>query len=370
MIHSLIGQVSDSFNTVLQVVYLLSFLLFMMYGQKIQVWMMLRDIATSIGKLKIVKEEARHLAIDSVTGFREKESDPTPRIDHLLEYRTHMPVSLDPSGIVPKIEHLVDVRDQRFRNEVKLLAPEANMIQASNLEGVLEVALGLNTIYRFVNHWYLLGKKTMSLYVLMQVQMQLPLIMQMAEAWAAAGKAFAEGQPIGDGAGALAAARMMHGLEVKEIAKNMVAAQTAIEGRTVYILKAAGPGAETGKVGDAIKRIIEENEGRIEMVIMIDAAQKLEGEESGSTAEGTGAFIGGLGVAGFKIEEVALKYKTPVNGIAIKQSFQESVAPMTKEINDGVNVAIARTKRIIHEETSEGNVVIVVGVGNTVGIGQ
>ena len=287
-----------------------------------------------------------------------------------MEYFTIMPTSLDPAGIVPKIEHLVDVRDQRFKNEVKIIAPEADKVQTSNLEGVLEVALGLNTIYKIVNHFYLLGKKTMSLYIIMQVQMQLPLIMQMAKAFSLAGKAFAEGQPIGDGAGALVAAKMMHGNEVKEIAKKIVVSQIGLEERRVFVMKAEGPGADIGKYGEAIKRLIEENEGRVAMVIMADAAAKLEGEESGSTSEGTGAVIGGIGVDAFKIEEVALKYKIPVNGVAIKQSIEESVAPMTKAVSDGVDVAIARVRRIIHEETKEGDIVVVAGVGNTVGIGQ
>jgi hypothetical protein len=287
-----------------------------------------------------------------------------------MEYFAIMPRNLDPTGLVPKIEHLIDVRDQRFKNAIKILAPEADSVQISNIEGVLEVALGLNSIYKIVNHFYLLGKKTMSMYVIMQVQMQLPLIMQTAEAYSLAGKAFAEGQPIGDGAGALVAAKMMHGNETKEIAKNIIVSQIGIEERKVFVMKAIGPGANIGKYGDAITRLIEENAGNVAMVIMVDAAAKLEGEESGSTSEGTGAVIGGIGVNAFKIEEVALKYKIPVNGVAIKQSIEETVAPMTKAIFEGVNVAIARVKRIIHEETKDGDIVIVAGVGNTVGIGQ
>ncbi|RLI45675.1 DUF1512 domain-containing protein, partial [Candidatus Bathyarchaeota archaeon] len=134
--------------------------------------------------------------------------------------------------------------------------------------------------------------------------------------------------------------------------------------------KANGPGANIGKYGVAIRQIIEDNDGKVAMVIMVDAAGKLEGEISGSTAEGTGSVIGGLGVDAFIIEETSSKYQIPVNGVAIKQSMEESVAPMTKAIFDGVSVALARVKRIIHEETKEGDLVILVGVGNTVGIGQ
>ena len=370
LIASLLGQEGDILNSIFQVVYLLSFLLFMFYGQKIQTLTMLREVGSAVRKLKILKDDSRRLAIDTISEFGKESGDPSPRIDHLLEYFTVMPKNLDPLGFVPKLEHLIDVRDLRFKNEIKIIAPEADKVQSSNIEGVLEVALGLNGIYKIVNHFYLLGRKTMNLYVIMQVQMQLPQIIKTAEAYSLAGKAFAEGQPIGDGAGALVAAKMMHGSENKEVAKNILASQIEHEGRTVFVIKADGPGANIGKYGVAIKQFIEENDGKVAMVIMVDAAGKLEGEISGSTAEGTGSVIGGLGVDAFIIEEVTSKYKIPVNGVAIKQSMEESVSPMTKAISDGVNVAIARVKRIIHEETKEGDIVILVGVGNTVGVGQ
>lgn len=370
MISSLVSQASDVLNSIFQVIYIGSFFLFMLYGQKLQTLIMLREIGSAVRKLKKMKDDVRRLAIDTVSELGKKGGDLSPRIDHLMEYFALMPRSLDPAGIVPKIEHLVDVRDQRYKNEIKIIAPEADKVQSSHIEGVLNVALGLNSIYKIINHFYLLGRKTMSMYVIMQIQMQLPLIMQTAEAFSIAGKAFALGQPIGDGAGALVAAKMMHGNEIREIAKDTIVSQIDVEGRKVFVIKAEGPGAFVGKPSEAIKKLLEENESGVAMVIMADAAGKLEGEESGSTAEGTGALIGGLGVEAFKIEEIALKYKLPVNAVAIKLSIEEAYTHMTKAISDGVNVAIARVKRIIHEETKEDDIVIVAGIGNTVGIGQ
>jgi len=65
-----------------------------------------------------------------------------------------------------------------------------------------------------------------------------------------------------------------------------------------------------------------------------------------------------------------VKYKIPVHAVIIKESIQESVAPMTKEISEGTDIAIAKVKRIIYEGTREGDTIIVAGIGNTVGIGQ
>jgi hypothetical protein len=93
------------------------------------------------------------------------------------------------------------------------MAPATDEVQTNNLENTLEAAMALNYIFKVVRHYYIQGKKTLSLYTIMQLQMILPLVMKEAEAYSNALKAFAFGQPIGDGAGALVAAKLMHGSE-------------------------------------------------------------------------------------------------------------------------------------------------------------
>jgi len=105
-------------------------------------------------------------------------------------------------------------------------------------------------------------------------------------------------------------------------------------------------------------------------VIVIDAAQKLEGENPGEVAEGVGVAIGGPGVDQFKVEETLVKYKIPVDAIIIKEDVGDAVSPMRKEIFDAVDVAIERIKRLILEKTKVGDSVIIAGIGNTIGIGQ
>jgi len=342
----------------------------MFYGQKLQLYSTLREIETSLYKLKYIRDEGRRIAIETIKEIGKPTVDPTSRVDRFLEYFTIPPQSMDPAGIVWKLEHILDVRDDRLKDEVRLLAPAADEVQTNNLENTLEAAMALNYIYKVVRHYYLLGKKTLSLYVIMQVQMILPLVMREAEAYASALKAFAYGQPIGDGIGALVAAKLMHGHEVRKIAKDCVVATVPIEGRTAYVIKAEGPGGNVGKPGDAIKTIIEENEGKITNIIMIDAALKLEGEEVGEVAEGVGAAIGGPGVDQFKIEESILKYRIPINAVIIKVDIGDAVSPMRKEIFEAADKAIERIKQMILERTKEGDKIIVVGVGNTIGIGQ
>jgi len=358
------------YSWILTILFYAFFIVFMFYGQRIQTYVMLREVEGSLYKLKYIKDEGRKIAIETIKEIGKPQTDPSARVDRFLEYFTITPQSLDPAGVVWKLEHILDVRDTRLKDEVKLMAPAADETQTNNLENTLEVAMALNYIYKIIRHFYLFGKKTLSLYIIMQIQMILPLVMREAEAYASALKAFAYGQPIGDGAGALVAAKLMHGNETRKIPKDCVVATVPIEGRTAYVIKAEGPGGNVGKVGDPIKTIIEENEGKIAAIIMIDAAMKLEGEEVGEVAEGIGAIIGGPGVDQFKIEESILKYRIPINAVAIKEDIGDNVSPMRKEIFDAVDSAIERIKQVILEKTKEGDKVIIAGVGNSIGIGQ
>ena len=355
---------------ILNLLFYVVFIVFLFYGQRIQLYVMLREVEGSLYRLRFIKDEGRKTAIETMKEIGKPQTDPTARIDRFLEYFTISPQNLDPAGIVWKLEHIIDVRDVRLKDEVKMMAPSADETQTNNLENTLEAAMALNYIYKVIRHFYLLGKKTLSLYIIMQIQMLLPLIMREAEAYASALKAFSFGQPIGDGAGALVAGRIMHGYETKKLPKDCVVATVPIEGRTAYVIKAEGPGGNVGKPGDAIEAVIKENKGKIASVIMIDAAGKLEGEVVGEIAEGIGAAIGGPGVDQFKIEESILKYHIPINALVIKEDIGDAVSPMRKEIIDSIDKAIERVKQVILERTKEGDKVVIAGIGNSIGIGQ
>ena len=360
----------DNISWVLNILFYVVFIVFIFYGQRLQTYVMIREVEGSLYKLKYIKEEGRKITIETIKEIGKSQTDPTARVDRFLEYFTISPQNLDPAGIVWKLEHILDVRDIRFKDEVKLMAPSADETQTNNLENTLEAASALNFIYKVIRHYYLLGKKTLSLYVIMQIQMILPMIMKEAEAYASALKAFAYGQPIGDGAGALVAARLMHGYEIRKLEKDCVVATVPFEGRTAFVVKAEGPGGNVGKPGDAVKQVIEENKGKIAMIVMIDAALKLEGEELGEVAEGVGAAIGGPGVDQFKIEEELVKYHIPINALVVKEDVGDAVSPLRKEVFDSIDTVIVRIKEVVSERTKEGDKIVIAGIGNTIGIGQ
>ncbi|MCL2172680.1 MAG: DUF1512 domain-containing protein [Candidatus Bathyarchaeota archaeon] len=346
------------------------FFVIMFYGQRLQMRVMMKDVEGSLLKLKNIKDEGRKNAIDTLKEVGKSTVDIAPRVDRCLDYFTISPQGMDPAGIVDKLDHILDVRDQRIKDDVKIIAPQCEGTQLNNMENTLEAAMALNYIYKIVRHYYIQSKKTMSLYVVMQLQMILPIVMKEAEAYSAALKAFSLGQPIGDSVGPLIASKLMLGQEIRKVHKDCVVASVPFEGRTALIMKAEGPGGNVGKPGDAIETIIEENEGKIAMLIMIDAGLKLEGENVGDVSEGIGSAIGGPGVDAFKIEEKLVKYKIPINAIIIKEDIGDAVSPMRKEIHNAADKAIERVRELVVERTKEGDTVIIFGVGNSIGVGQ
>ncbi len=365
-----LGGEDSSIGTVISTLMYFSFILFIFFGQKIQLWTMLWNASGTIKKLDYMRTETKDMTLKTIREIGKPKDDPTQKFNSLMEHFLISPVNLDPAGIVPKLDHLLDVRDDKFKNDVRRIAPEADKFQLNNLENLVESSLALNTIYRIVRHFYLLGKKTSSFYLILQLQMILPLIMQEAEALIGASKAFAKGQPIGDGVGPLIASKLMQGKRKKKVEKEILVAKTDFEGRKAIVLKAEGPGGNVGKPGDAVRRIIKDRKGKISMVIMIDAALKFEGEKSGEISEGIGAAIGGIGTEKFKIEEETSKFKIPLYAIIVKESIQEAITPMKKEISDAVEKAIERMRDLVKENTKKGDTIIIAGIGNTIGIGQ
>lgn len=353
-----------------QIIFIGIFVLYFFFAQKMQMSLWMRDIEKGLRRLRVMKDKARGVSIKTIQDIGKPKDDPIPRIDQFLERFFIQPVDMDPAGIVGKFDHLLDVRDMSLKDEVKRIAPEADDSNLNNLENLLEASMDLNFIYRVVKHYYLFGKRTNAYIIIAQIHMLLPIIMETAIAYDGAVQAFAQGQPIGDGAGPLLALKLMMGAVPRKIEKDMIIAETTVEGRRAFVLKAEGPGGNVGKPGDALKQVIEENGGKISLIVMVDAALKLEGERTGDVAEGVGAAIGGIGTERFKIEEVASKYKIPVFAVIVKQSLMEAITPMKKDISEGVQKAIDRLRRVVTENTKTGDTIIIAGIGNTMGIGQ
>ena len=146
---------------------------FMMYAQKLQ------SRRNSRGNIKIAcqvkndEENARKEAIDYIkTAIKisSTSSDPTLGVDRFLEYFTIMPVDLDPNGLVRKLDHIMRTRDDRIRSEIQEIVLRCRRQRDFKDRKHPRGWTALNLIYKVVRHYYLMGKRTTSMFILVQLQ--------------------------------------------------------------------------------------------------------------------------------------------------------------------------------------------------------
>jgi len=359
---------SDDSNPLLMLIWILPIIIFIFYGQRIQLQVTSGEIKKAIKKLDAYRIEARTELIEHVKKNMNPKEDPTKKIDRFLEYFTIMPVDMDPHGIVDKVRHTVRAREDYSRNHVKSLSPETSELELSKVITLLEIATSLHMIYKIVNHMYLTAKKQNNYPLILPLQMILPFIMEEAEAITKAIPAFKSGQPIGDGIGPMVVGKMMLDTKKELLAFQTVSSETEFDGRKLILLKAEGPGSSVGRPGDAVEAIVAKN--KPDIIIMVDAALKMEGEDSAITAQGFGAAIGGIGTERFQIEDIATKNSIPIFAIVIKQSVKEAITLMTKDIANQAETVRTQIHEMIKENTKSGQSVLLIGVGNTIGVPQ
>lgn len=352
----------------------------MFYGTKLQAWRSSREIETGLEKLKKWNDECKQILLSSFRKYADKketDKDLMLHIENFLTFIAITPVDLDPYGIIPKLDHIIDVRDERFKEEIVGLAPnvEPGTQEAQNLENVLEAAMAVDYIYRLVKHFLILGKKSKSYIILMQISMQMTMILAMGKSYYHATKCFAEGSPIGDALGPLVAGSFVRDvsnsddIEAIEIARDTILQEVVFEDRTIYVVRAKGPGGTVGKPGTAIKKLIEEHGESISRIVMIDAGLKFSGDKTGSIAIGVGAAIGGIGVEKFYIEESSSKKAIPIDAVICRQSLENAITTMSRPITKSVHPIVENIKMGIRKRTEKGAKVIVAGIGNTIGVG-
>ena len=361
------GTGGDS-NPFMMLIWFLPIILFVFYGQRIQLIITSRDIKKDMAKLEQFRNDSRNELIDYVKQKLSPNGDPTQKLDRFFDYFTIMPVDIDPNGIIPKIHHLVRSRDDTTRKQVKSMFSEINTLEVTKVQNLLEIVTTLQLLHKVVRHLFLTAKKQNNYPLILPLQMLLPFIMEQAEALKDAIPAFKKGQPIGDGIGPLVVGEMMLDTKKQNAEFETVYSESEFDGRKLILLKAEGPYATVGRPGEATESIVEKL--KPDVIIMIDAALKLEGEDSGSVAQGFGAAIGGIGTDRFKIEAIAVKYDIPIFAIVVRQSVKEAITLMTKEISDQAENVKSQVYEMITDNSNPNQTVLVIGVGNTLGVAQ
>lgn len=349
-------------------IYFLIFLALIFFQPQIQTWIYRYQIERAIRTLESLEEEAKSIVKQAALEGGASQQSVDRAIEEALETFTIEPVDKDPNGVLARLDHILNVRNIKSKGMAKKIAPNYSGPQLENFEVSLEAAWATHFLSKVVKHYYLTARKTNNFYLYLQLSMVVPMVLEIARTYKKATKQFLLGLPVGDGIGPLVALNLLKDTKMEEIEEETEYGETQIEGRRVLVVKAKGPGATVGKPGKAIAKLVEMHGGRVARIITVDAALKLEGEKTGTVAEGVGAAIGDPGPEKYAIEDVATRFRIPLDAIIIKQSEEDAITAMKKSIADAVPTVIEMLKRIIQERTSPGDVVIVAGIGNTSGI--
>ncbi len=347
------------------IMWIVFMVVFFMFYPRLMLSQIMWKLERVAKELEIMSERSKEFIIKEIAKKPEKTLKNS--VNRFFEFFMIQPVSLDPYGIVRKFDHLIQGQKDRFDYFVKQIAPKMPEEKQACIKMGFAGGIALHEVAKIVRHYVELVKKTKSIQIAMILQMQLPLIERIAKSLARGTKALARGKPIGDGLGPLVIADLIGNTETKEIEEDILMARIKMEGRNVFVLKARGPGGRIGRPGKAVEKLINQN--RITRMITIDAAAKLEGEKTGSLAEGVGVAMGGPGVERSYIEDIVVKKNIPLDSIIVKMGQEEAIEPMRKAIKDALPEVRESIKRSI-ARVKRGDNVIIVGVGNTSGVGN
>ena len=348
------------------VIWIILAIIFFLFGPRLMVTQTIIKIEKEVTELEEMAEKSKNYVIQSIS----KKPSPTLKtsVKNFMEFFAVGPVSIDPYGVIKKLDHIIRNADEKFNYFTRQIAPGFSKEKQKNIKNALQGAITTHQIAKIVRHYLELIKKYKMFQLAMVIQMQIPLITRIAKAAMRATQAFVEGIPIGDSIGPLVAANLVKKDKVKIFEEHeFIVAKSKIDGKDVWVSKAEGPGASTGYPGKFLKKFFKKQ--KIDRIITIDAALRLEGEKTGIVAEGVGVAMGGSGVDRYEIEEIVVKKNIPLDAVAIKVSQEEALEPMKKEIFDAVPNAIENIKDILKRHKKKERVLII-GVGNSCGIGN
>lgn len=347
------------------VLYFVFFIIFFFFYPRLMLSQIMWKIERTAEELEAMSDNSKKFLINEIS------KTPTRKIKdsvtNFFEFFVIPPISLDPYGVVKKFDIIIQNEKQRFRYFVNQVAPKMDEERKTNIQMGLAGGIEMHMIAKIVRHYVELIKQTKSYQIALIIQMQLPLVERIAKAVYKGTKSLARGEPVGDGLGPLVVANLIGNKKPKEIEEDIMLANVKIENRNCFVMKAKGPGGRLGRPGKAVEKIVKGN--KISRIITIDAAAKLEGEKTGSIAEGVGVAMGGPGVERSYIEDVAVKNDTPLDSIIVKMRPEEAIMPMRKAIKDAVPHVMGRIKDSL-ARAKKGENVIIVGVGNTSGVGN
>jgi len=347
-------------------------LIFML--QDLQMWRYLSQVSgflTYLGQLLNTASANVLSALEKTKRREVSRSELESTLKKMVDFAVIEPTALDPSGIVPKYKHILNTYVETYEHEIGRIVNDG--ITVKNMATAVEALRYMNFIYKVVDHYYRTAKKYKAFYLVIQLTMLLPLLKELTDTVNEAVSSFIKGVPIGDSAGPLVAYNVLSRcgtLTYYSAVKDTVVAECDYQGRRLYVIKAEGPGSTVGRLDEAVEYVFNKLNAKPKYIVTVDAALRLEGEKTGEVAEGIGVAMGGVGVEKFNIESYATKYGVPLYAFLIKMRQSEALTTMTNDIYNAVQHTTKRVLDFITTNVQPGESVLLIGVGNTVGVGQ
>jgi hypothetical protein len=382
-------NIFDASVDVLSLILFIIILITVFYGTNFQGWYAGRQIFNSLQELegwrnygiRLIKKTIEPLRPSTIT-----DRDIDEFIGSILSFFVVAPSELD-HPVFDRLHYIMARREKRYHQMVRYFLPNIDEPSVMRITSLIQATTELDHHFKNVKHNLIIGKKTKSYWYLLQTAADITKTMVDARAFRSALDSLIGSDPIGDSVGPMTIETF-----IKEAKKekdeplntifdedsNFALTTVNYYERKCFCLRAIGPSSSIGQPGYAIEKLIEGKFGNLgtekyNIIITIDSIRRLEGEKSGSVAIGLGAAIGGganTQIDKFMIESIAIKQNPiiPIEAIVCRQSLEEAVLPMNYAIKSSVPKIIRFLKEIIRLLSKKGNNLIIIGIGNALGI--
>ena len=380
----------SSFTDVLILILFSVLLILIFFGQNWRHWISNRQMNKSVRELSdwrklgisLFKKKTQHFHSKSLS-----DSEIDRFIDRMIEFFVIAPSKIDPP-VFPKLRFLSEQKNRGIYKLLNKFFPNIPENEISTIISLLNATSEINNIYKEVKHLFIISKKTHSNFTVEQNAIKIIELHSKAAAYRHALDSFQKQNPIGDSVGPMAVMYFMGEINGSKDTENSTVEVKNMKSlkflkysgmynhRSFIVLRAPGPTSSVGNPGIVLKTVIDDltkQSKKIKLILTIDASMRLHGERTGNIRHGIGIAVGdqdNFPIEKFQIESLALNHNPPIliESIICKQKLSEAISPMNEAIKNSVPEIARLMKQIIRSQTEEGDCVVILGIGNGIGV--
>ncbi|WP_457559204.1 DUF1512 family protein [Candidatus Harpocratesius sp.] len=379
----------ETIYNLLSSLFIILILLILFFGQNWQVFRASRQIRRSLKDLEQWRKYGiKQLIklIEPLTSETVTEHDIKNFISEVLDYFA-IPLEELKTENYNLWSSLLIQQQHRFKEMIKSFIPKISELTLYIIIALINATREIDSILKKGQHNLTIGEKTNGYWYLLQTASEITQAMLKARRYRILLDSLLLGYPIGDSIGPLSIKELVNQISEKKehnqrnvnektLNDEYISQEIQFEGRTLICLRTKGPEPRVGHPSMILREIVEKlslEKIKISMILSIDAYAKLEVEQSGTISQGLGIVVGGdtkANIEKFLIEEY-IAQKDPsilLEAIICRESVEEAVFPMTDQIKNSIPKIIRNIKTTIRNQTTKGDTIIIIGIGNSLGI--